>query len=471
MARKDLQDFADYLELTIAENVQEYRELYANWEAHVVTVEEKELTAQVTDQLKTIVGGNLSSTQLKAIEDSIPGMLATIYRAFGKSKQTKYFQVTALEGSVTDFKFKVASMPKSGSYRGSTSVFDYIKRVKRRAQKPLLEAIDKTLGDASLFEQRERYSRKGEKILGDDNKPKTYRTAKVFLDIGHDETTTVAKSRMEAALIAVDAYKFSSPEAEAFVKKLFLTNNPVYLELKKSPKKFPRLVEYKTSIISERLNKSQAADDKKKAGYLQKRLNQLLNSIDSDEWANLPGSDTPVDIVVKNQLNEFHDIGTKKGRKTNIKKQKINNTARTVKTKKRSGKYVKPSGTYSEAPQKVGGKKSGSRSRAKKSGIDIRTLIGPLNQKLPEQVRKNMRPPRLQNQTGRFASSVRVTDINFTPQGYPSIGYTYMKYPYQTFEPGFVQGSEDRDPRKLIDKSIRELAIQFALGRFYTRRV
>jgi len=53
---------------------------------------------------------------------------------------------------------------------------------------------------------------------------------------------------------------------------------------------------------------------------------------------------------------------------------------------------------------------------------------------------------------------------------FPSIAYTYQLSPYQTFEPGFKQGSPDRDPRKLIDLSIREIAAQFALGRLYTRR-
>ena len=82
-----------------------------------------------------------------------------------------------------------------------------------------------------------------------------------------------------------------------------------------------------------------------------------------------------------------------------------------------------------------------------------------------------MDAPALQNQTGRFASSVRATDINQTPQGFLSVGYTYMKEPYQTFEMGYTQGSTLRDPRKLIDVSIREIAAQHALGRLYTRRV
>ena len=94
-----------------------------------------------------------------------------------------------------------------------------------------------------------------------------------------------------------------------------------------------------------------------------------------------------------------------------------------------------------------------------------------LNHRLPQTVEKNMGPPRLTNQTGRFANSTRITDIGVTTQGFPSVGYTYDKNPYQTFEVGYKQGSQDLDPRKLIDASIREIAAQFAIGRFYTRRV
>ena len=98
-------------------------------------------------------------------------------------------------------------------------------------------------------------------------------------------------------------------------------------------------------------------------------------------------------------------------------------------------------------------------------------LLGILNQQLPDTVRRNMGEPRLVNRTGNFASSVRVTDVATTAQGFPSIGYTYERERYGTFELGNRQGSVHRDPRRLIDLSIRELATQFALGRFYTRRV
>jgi hypothetical protein len=94
-----------------------------------------------------------------------------------------------------------------------------------------------------------------------------------------------------------------------------------------------------------------------------------------------------------------------------------------------------------------------------------------INKDLPRVVAKNMGSTALNYRTGRFASSVRVTDVVTTPKGFPSMGYTYDKDRYQTFEPGFAQGSVDRDPRKLIDKSMREIAAQYAVGRFFTRRV
>jgi hypothetical protein len=82
-----------------------------------------------------------------------------------------------------------------------------------------------------------------------------------------------------------------------------------------------------------------------------------------------------------------------------------------------------------------------------------------------------MGTPALVYRSGDFANSVEITDVTMTPQGFPSVGYTYDKYPYQTFEPGYAQGSPQRDPRKLIDASIREIAMGLAIGRFYTRRI
>jgi hypothetical protein len=44
------------------------------------------------------------------------------------------------------------------------------------------------------------------------------------------------------------------------------------------------------------------------------------------------------------------------------------------------------------------------------------------------------------------------------PRGGVQVDYTYMKMPYQTFEPGYKQGNTQRDPRKIIGESVRAIA-------------
>ena len=111
--------------------------------------------------------------------------------------------------------------------------------------------------------------------------------------------------------------------------------------------------------------------------------------------------------------------------------------------------------------------------KAQRESISPVSLMSIINSRLPQTVVKNMGAPRLENRTGRFANSVRVTDIQATRQGYPSIGYTYQREPYGVFEStsGTRFSDVERDPRQLIEGSIREIAAELAIGRFYTRRV
>ena len=104
--------------------------------------------------------------------------------------------------------------------------------------------------------------------------------------------------------------------------------------------------------------------------------------------------------------------------------------------------------------------------------LNLASLIPILNQRLPAAIAANMGTPALNYRTGRFASSVRVTDINITAKGHPSIGFTYMRSPYEVFEfPGGNHlATPDRDPRKLISRSIREVAVGLIDQRFFTRR-
>ena len=108
-----------------------------------------------------------------------------------------------------------------------------------------------------------------------------------------------------------------------------------------------------------------------------------------------------------------------------------------------------------------------------KSKLSLQSINDYINARLPEKVRGNMGPGSLVNRTGRFATSARVTNTTTTSQGYPSIGYTYMRSPYDVFDRTIGRApwnTPNRDPRAIVEKSIREIAKEIMTDRFYLRR-
>lgn len=86
-----------------------------------------------------------------------------------------------------------------------------------------------------------------------------------------------------------------------------------------------------------------------------------------------------------------------------------------------------------------------------------------INSQLQDVISANMGDGSSRNtlnyRTGRFAASASVTKMSQSREGMITAFYTYMKNPYQTFEPGFKQGSpKTRDPKLLIGRSIRDIA-------------
>jgi len=115
--------------------------------------------------------------------------------------------------------------------------------------------------------------------------------------------------------------------------------------------------------------------------------------------------------------------------------------------------------------------------RANKGAMQNPTALKNLiNRKLPEEVQKNMHPPALQNRSGKFAESIRVIQITAARERakLANISFTYDRDPYGVFEmqdgdPRWATAA--RDPKMLIDRSIREIAAGILQERFTTQRL
>lgn len=99
----------------------------------------------------------------------------------------------------------------------------------------------------------------------------------------------------------------------------------------------------------------------------------------------------------------------------------------------------------------------------KGSTISLPSLLMYLNSNLQNVISANMGDGNekgiLNYRSGRFASSAKVERLSESRAGMITAFYSYMKNPYQTFEPGFAQGSPaSRNPKNLIGASIREIA-------------
>lgn len=125
--------------------------------------------------------------------------------------------------------------------------------------------------------------------------------------------------------------------------------------------------------------------------------------------------------------------------------------------KKRSGNATKVLGVQvSEAVPTLGVSKAGRFTNNGKfvSSANIMTI---LNNLISLYVHRHMGRPELIWRTGRFANSVKIVGLTATRAQAVQATYTYMLYPYQTFEPGFKQGFRGYDPRRLITKAIRAM--------------
>ena len=463
MSKAYLIDLLQNIRDKMYDTSQLYREAESDKRAHFITLVELDIKAAVRKAVANAMGTsyrkvprNLKDRINKNTKDMFDNYRDAI-KALDKENQTSAdifssdYSETGSRGKRT---ITVVFSNKPGK---ETSIFEAFKRIKRQAQEQLVSDLNDDLNEAGI-KDKERISKRT-------GKPTTVRPIDKndFLDVGHMGNSAVQIQRVSKARdMLIDGFQDAPNEAvRNYIKQLEGS-------LKFNLKRLKPLKKKGGEEVTE-IGLEFKGDNRKVTDVPQnlKKINQDLEAAIADVSQSLALDDSSpsyIDDIESIIINGFVEMP---GKKVGIKKKKIDRKRSPVSLEKPRKASV---GKGASGATKTGPVRMKKGEGRKQSPINLMTLI---NSKLPRTVRSNMGFPALENQTGRFASSARVVDVSQTAKGFPSVGYTYQRQPYGVFEAssGSRFADPDRDPRTLIDKSIREIAAEMVSGRLFTRRV
>lgn len=224
-----------------------------------------------------------------------------------------------------------------------------------------------------------------------------------------------------------------------------------------------------TEVVIAKAAELQSTPSSKELGDLivgdARALNELAKSL-----INTKGSPSMVESVGKNIANILK-TGKTLEKVTTTVTQSVSKTSKSKdivdlnKTLKQVGKALKQVQNEIKKQNKISGTKPRSATEPStrlQNMPSLTSLQAYINENLQSVISANMGGGNERNvlnyRTGRFAESAKVESLSRSRQGMITAFYTYMKNPYQTFEPGFKQGNpKSRDPKLLISRSIREI--------------
>jgi len=428
VSRAKLKKFLEKIEGELQVNSSTYRKAVSDVKVHTFYLSLEGLTDHIAFQM-SLDSVNISKRELNRI-----------CKVFFEELKTNFMgplqgvEIYDKKQSSTSFRLTFRA---TGRYKGvvegldARRTFDYIKYIYRTPYQNFLSVVQV-------------YYTKSKQQLNKD----------AFLDLGHANDSSVIKNRVSDLLQNGEIPKNLAkiPEVETLLKAV------------KDDKLGTVAVTFEAATLNRRKGSQEEAKFKRD---IQADIRAAIEKLDI---VNMGGSDTPIIRIRKKSIKRITDPFRKiKNVKVITEDTKLDpsSTAPIKLTRKKKAAHQKSRG----APA-IGGIPGGRQTKVRQSSVNLGSLIGIINQQLPGVVAKNMRYPRLVNRTGALARSVRLVSITQTRQGFPSFGYTYDRSPYGVFESssGSRQSSVERDPRSLIDASIREIAAHYTLGRLYTRR-
>ncbi len=463
-------------------------------ETHEYDVDLENITKQLKQEFSTKFSAAVSSSSFsprlngfmrrKTVADAIKKYVEGIH----KKAKTMRPRVASLDVSGTETSFTVIATPTSD--KNKSSIFALINRIRSEPLTTLRKSLEKELVVAfpELSENQVKdtiYGTERSKQVLNPNtnkiETKVYRSGG-SLQLGHLSGYAIAERRLfkwgaEDKLGKFASVKTKDKNLSALIKVA------VAISTAKSSTKL-KTIELKADVsrLGDEGSSSNAA---KGATYeaqltdaIRLPLNEAMKTLakirrNPQDWAEFETSPSANAVV----LSILLDAATKAGGKTNNKSRKISPSSSKVDTdlqlnlkSNKTTKRIKEESVGSINTQQLSRKKSDSSQQNKPNWLQLLPLI---NAKLTPQVIKNMGSPRLNNRTGRLAQSAQVVGVEQTPQGFPSFVFDYERDPYDVFDRTLGRSpwnTPERDPRTLVDQSVREIVREMAIGRFFTRR-
>lgn len=412
------------------------RRTYYNKKPHIFTLEKNSIINQLFAQLKTSKK-DITKEQFQKIEEAVEVYIKDLkgsFRARNRNNEGVAYYIKDIPGGFRVF-------IKNLNTKEGKDIYDQIYRVRSRREGKLKKLVTTV-----------------QEIFKDD--PSVVNsTVRHLFDIGHTPGQSIAEKTVQRAL-----YRFTQlPESSVSVRDYPQIDNIIKIAIESKDRSGPYLKEFAINVIDEAARDNQYKGRTDELEFIEKARSAINKFIeDNGDWYNQQGSRSAVDVVIAELLKASAKAGAR-----NITKPKSRSPDSKSESQSRS-KSSTPSISKASAPQIT----------VEKAKRDTKqqtwySLLNIINSQITERVMKNMKFPKLQNRTGTFAQSVRVVSVETTNEGFPSFVFDYERNPYDVFDRSKGRSpwnTPERDPKTLIDMSIREIVRELAIGRFYTRR-
>lgn len=475
MARRNLQSLLHEIMLSTSTD-EEYRSIVNRYK-HVYNVDHDRLWdelykqvsgIEVKDPKKLLLTIEQDSVLVNKLKRHLAVYIAKLRRRF-KSYNPRNYQVS-LTTRTGGFTLEMWSI---GKLAGTVDVFENIRRLRSPFISELRDSVEKEILNSNFFkslggDQEKARRTISHRVQGELSKKTGNRIGGIY-DQGHEIGYSIIEQELKTYMHeALDVLKSLPPSVQSLNSNIGQLRT--YIEQNLVLGKQDKIVFFydQSSYNNQQVQKK--IEERMRVVFAQHIAN-VVHSKGADYWA---------DFKACNSKNEqiklgLYDRAVKKGAKLKgsvPKKERPSKAPAKVVIK---GKET----TRSQLDSMSGKKQSVNLGTFNKSDYSQSTtknwssVLPMLNSKLPPRVIANMRSPALVNRTGTFASSAKIVTIESTKSGMPTFVFDYERNPYDVFDRTLGRSPwniPERDPRALVDKSVRELVREMAIGRFYTRR-